>query len=119
MAMDTPLNDAIKMAEEKLRKLKAKKSDTVFHCPICGNYYENLGNYDELKMCGACYAKNKTAEMQRLADTIVGGTIVDVEVDPVDPTFPKPDKPSIKKITVLKNGKKIELTSPPEMHYIL
>jgi uncharacterized C2H2 Zn-finger protein len=116
--MDIPLDVELKRAEDELAKLRKKDPDAVFHCPICGKYYRNLANYRELKMCGACYVKNKTAEMQRLADSLVGGTVIEVEVEPVDPMMPEADKPTIKKIIVLKDGKKIKLDKPEQMRFI-
>ena len=115
--MDTSLTEAIKRTEEHLKRLKNKDPEAVYHCPKCGNDYSNLMNYRELGMCGACYRKTKTEEMQKLADALVGGTIVEVKVAPVEPLLMDTDKPMISKIIVLKNGKKIELKQPPQIEY--
>ena len=118
--MDIPLEEAIKDEERRLKLLKEKDPSEVFHCPVCGRYFLKLINYEEWGMCGACYAKKKTEEMKERVKHLIGGTIIDLKVEEVDPLRPEPKSPRIVQITVkTKEGKIIKLHKPKEVVYIL
>lgn len=116
--MDTPLEKAIKWTEERLEKLKKKDIEAVFHCPECGQYLENIGNYRTLGMCGKCYTKVKTKEMEDHVRHIIGGTITNIQVAKADP-LNIVDEPQIVQITVkTKDGKSVKLKKPEETIFI-
>jgi hypothetical protein len=118
--MDTKLEDAIKRAEKNLQELRDKKKDAVFHCSVCGGDFENLMNYRELGMCGACYTKTKTEELKKHVEQLIGATIVDIQIAPADPMWAQKDNPEIVEITVkTADGKIVKIKKPPEVCYIL
>jgi len=118
--MDTPLDKAIRAARKRLEQLISKDPDAVFHCPVCGKYFENLLNYTDLKMCAGCYVKTKTAELQKHVEQLNGATIVDIQIEPADPMCPETNTPAIVEITVrTADGKTLKLKKPPEVTYIL
>jgi len=118
--VDTPLDEEIKQTEARLEQLWKKDPNAVFHCPKCGGYFANLGNYRQLKMCGKCFTREKTKALQKLAKKLVGATILKVEVEKADPMYPDVEKPRIKNMTVkTKSGEIVKLSEEEKVAMIL
>lgn len=117
---DTPLDKAIEGAEKRLKQLQIKDPEAVFHCPACGKNFELLGNYDELKMCGKCFSKKSTEEMQEHTLDLINGTITNVKVGQGDPFHPSKGTIGITEITVkTTKGKIMKVKKPKEAIFIL
>jgi ribosomal protein S27AE len=118
--MDITLDEEIKRTESQLEKLWKKDPNAVFHCPKCGEYFLNLANYDQLKMCGKCYTREKTKELQNLTKKLLGATILKVHVEKADPMYPDAENPLIKSLTVrTKSGEIVKLSEKERIAMIL
>jgi len=119
--MDTPLDTAIKATERQLALMKQKNPEAVFKCPECGRYFSQLGNYRDLGMCGSCFEKVKTKEMDAHVQHLLGGTIVDIKVEKADPiSFCRELVTVITQISVkTKDGQIVKLNKEKEVHYLL
>ena len=118
-SFDTPLDKAIERAENRLKQLKTRDSEAIFHCPICGKDFEQLGNYRELKMCSKCYSKKSREEMQNHTRELIGGTIENIEVVEDNPLHPS-DYTVIAEITVkTTKGKIVKVKKPKDVVYLL
>lgn len=107
---DVPLEEEIKLTENRLKELKSKAKEVVFHCPRCKKDYRSIMNYNQLKMCGTCYVEVETAKLQAKTKDLVGAIIQAVEVSKVTPYGDWTGTVGIKKLTVkLSDGKIIEL----------
>jgi predicted amidophosphoribosyltransferase len=119
--VDRPLDQEIKETAQHLEQLKKKDPSSVFHCPVCGKDFARMSNYNELKMCFACFKKTKTEEMKKHVECLLGGTIEDIEVEPVDPLRSLGgEKPVITQVVVkTKDGKIVKLNKEEQVAYIL
>ena len=116
--MDTPLKEAIERAERRLKLLREKDPQAVFHCPGCGQYFENLANYNELKRCGKCFSKRKQEIMETHVAEVIGGTIKDIKVSEVNP-LRIPKEPEITEVIIKTiGGKTVKLKQPEKLLYM-
>lgn len=119
-SFDTPLDKAIERTEKRLKQLQGKDAEAVFHCSVCGKDFENLSNYNELKMCSNCFAKKSREEMRQHTLELINGTIEDIEVGQGDCYHLLDRTTEITEITVkTTKGKIVKVKKPKDVTFIL
>jgi len=123
-AWELGVDQTIKLHKLKIVELEAIKagkidqSDHYYKCQVCDGVFRMvMNNYAKEGYCSDCW-KEKGLEVAKEKMTgLIGAVIVDFELDM--PFSLHDDKPSIKGLTVEKDGKRHKLEINAEPVYLL